>query len=140
MSTHRLAAGHWEMENLLSHFSAARASGLKKKPNMPFGRPAKCLLKREKEGQCRTLGTRIRSGPQGRDSWPMSETCVLLKGHHPGLGEFGWGSPLAIKSKYPALLTLLKKNVSHQELWSLQRSYGQFIFIHPFMQLTLPEW
>ena len=42
-----LVASHWEMENLLSHFSTARASSLKKKPNIPAERSAKHLLKRE---------------------------------------------------------------------------------------------
>lgn len=47
VSSCRLAAGHWEMENLLSHFSRARARSLKKKPNIPTERSAKYLLKRE---------------------------------------------------------------------------------------------
>lgn len=139
MSTHRLAAGHWEMGNLLTHFSTARASGLKRKPNMPLGRPAKYLLKREKEGQCRTPGPKIWSGPRGRDSWPpVSETSALLKCHHSGQGEFGHGLPQAIKPKGPALSALLK-NVGRWQLWSRQRSYSQFLFIHWFFQLTLTE-
>lgn len=101
MSTHRLAAGHLEMENVLSHFSTARASGLKKKPNMPLGRPAKCLLKREKERQHRAPST-------GSDQGHEAENCALLMCYHPGLGEFGLGSPLTIKPKSPGLLALLK--------------------------------
>lgn len=36
INPHRLAAGLQEMENLLSHFSAAREISLEKKPNIPL--------------------------------------------------------------------------------------------------------
>lgn len=110
------------MGNLLSHFSVARASDLKKSYT-PHGGPAECLLK----GHHRTPSTRIWSG-QGRDSWPpVSETHALLKGHHPGLREVGLGLLLAIKLKCPALLPLLE-NVGHWQQHSVQTSYGQFLF------------
>lgn len=53
ISSRGLAAGHWEVKNPLSHFSTARTSGLKK-PNIPPKRPAKCLLKKRKEGSAQS--------------------------------------------------------------------------------------
>lgn len=65
----RLTASHWGMEKwLLSHFSTARASVLRKKTNIPHAKLTNYLLKREKEGQHRALRARLWAGPQGRDS------------------------------------------------------------------------
>lgn len=58
INSRRLEAGHCEMENLLSHFSIARASSLKK-PKIPHGRSANCHLKREKE--------RVAKNSEGQD-------------------------------------------------------------------------
>lgn len=82
-----LAAGHWEMENLLSHFSTARASSLKKKPNIPTERSAKHLLKRETRSSTELWapgsdqGHRAKTpGHQGQRLTPCSSATTL-----------GWG-------------------------------------------------
>lgn len=89
----RLAAGHWEMENLLSHFSTARASSLIKKPNIPTKRSAKHLLKRETRSSTKLWAPGSDQGHRA-DTWPPgSETHTLFKCHHPGLGEVGQVHP-----------------------------------------------
>ena len=131
----RLEAGHREMETLLSHFSTARASSLKKKPNIPLERPAKCLLKREEEGQYRTLSNTIWSGPQGRDSWlPGSETHTLGSGRlapvHP------WPS-----NPSPQLSSLCWRMLATDSCSLSRGPMASFSsLIYPLIQLTFIEY
>lgn len=127
VNSHRLAAGHWEMENLLSHFSTARASALKKKPNIPLGRPAKCLLKRER--RCST-----ELWAPGSDQGHRAETAGLqCQRPLPGSSAttLGWGRLAWVhlwpSNQSPQLFCLLK-NVGQWQQQFLWRSYGQFLF------------
>lgn len=90
---HQLSqAGSWPLWDgeLLSHFSIARASGLKKKPKIPHGRSANCHLKREKE--------RVAKNSEGQDLIRVTgqrQLASSVRDSCPGLCSsattIGWG-------------------------------------------------
>lgn len=90
ISSRRLEADHCEMENLLSHFSTARASGLKKKPKIPHGKSANCHLKREKERVAKNSEAQdlIRATGQRQLASSVRDSCPVPRS---SATTVGWG-------------------------------------------------